>query len=255
MLRPYLPSFPCRSSRTTSPCCWLQPCCNPKPTPPQRTILTVQELLRYISVLLALQPRLDDGAASADAQPDGAASPAGAPQAGGGRGGKAVGTLLLLDVEMAAPVITMPRCSDSRDALEVDLGHLQLRNALTWRGGAGAGDRRARPRPASRPAAQPALPSALESPACARRHLGNCAHMELRLYSQPLAAVGTGAVRRRQQNTHMVWMCLLTGCGSSPAGPDLAGDLGRRRCSWRRTGWCCATWAPTWPRAAAAAAT
>jgi len=110
-------------------------------------ILAVQELLRYISVLLALQPRLDDGAASTDAQPDGAASSAGAAQAGGGRGGKAVGTLLLLDVEMAAPVITMPRCSDSRDALEVDLGHLQLRNALTWRGGAGAGDRRARPGP------------------------------------------------------------------------------------------------------------
>ena len=53
-----------------------------------------------------------------------------------------MGTLLLLDVEMAAPVITMPRCSDSRDALELDLGHLQLRNALSWRGGAGAGDRK-----------------------------------------------------------------------------------------------------------------
>ena len=52
-----------------------------------------------------------------------------------------MGTLLLLDVEMEAPVITMPRCSDSRDALEVDLGHLQLRNALSWRGGAGAGDK------------------------------------------------------------------------------------------------------------------
>ncbi len=50
--------------------------------------------------------------------------------------------LLLLDVEMEAPVISMPRCSDSRDALEVDLGHLQLRNALSWRGGAGAGDKK-----------------------------------------------------------------------------------------------------------------
>ena len=62
-------------------------------------------------------------------------------QAGAGKG-KSVGTLLLLDVEMEAPVITMPRCSDSRDALEVDLGHLQLRNALSWRGGAGAGDKK-----------------------------------------------------------------------------------------------------------------
>ncbi|KAK9834254.1 hypothetical protein WJX81_000411 [Elliptochloris bilobata] len=102
----------------------------------------LMEILQYISVLLALQPAPAQGAAGAPADGAQAAAAAGASQASAVKG-KSTGTLLLLDVEMVAPVITMPRCSDSRDALEVDLGHLQMRNALSWRGGAGAGDKKA----------------------------------------------------------------------------------------------------------------
>ena len=43
-----------------------------------------------------------------------------------------VGFLLLLDVEMDAPVITMPRSSDSQDFLEVDLGELKMTNRINW---------------------------------------------------------------------------------------------------------------------------
>jgi hypothetical protein len=55
-----------------------------------------------------------------------------------------VGVLLLLDVEMAAPVITIPRNSNSRDALEVDLGTLKLTNRLAWLGNGGTSSRRVR---------------------------------------------------------------------------------------------------------------
>ena len=43
-----------------------------------------------------------------------------------------MGFLLLLDVEMDAPVITMPRSSDSQDFLEVDLGELKITNRINW---------------------------------------------------------------------------------------------------------------------------
>ena len=43
-----------------------------------------------------------------------------------------MGFLLLLDVEMDAPVITMPRSSDSQDFLEVDLGELKMTNRINW---------------------------------------------------------------------------------------------------------------------------
>jgi hypothetical protein len=76
-------------------------------------------------------------------QASGASAPgAAAARTGGGR--KGVGFLLLLDVEMAAPVITVPAGTDSRDALLVDLGTLALSNALSWRGGEGAHDKKAR---------------------------------------------------------------------------------------------------------------
>lgn len=40
--------------------------------------------------------------------------------------------MLLLDVHMEAPVIEMPRHSESADSLEVDLGVLDLSNAITF---------------------------------------------------------------------------------------------------------------------------
>ena len=43
-----------------------------------------------------------------------------------------MGFLLLLDVEADAPVITMPRSSNSQDFLEVDLGMLKMTNHITW---------------------------------------------------------------------------------------------------------------------------
>ena len=43
-----------------------------------------------------------------------------------------MGFLLLLDVEAEAPVITMPRSSDSQDFLEVDLGTVKMTNRIKW---------------------------------------------------------------------------------------------------------------------------
>ena len=54
----------------------------------------------------------------------------------------AVGFLLLLDVEADAPVITMPRSSDSQDFLEVDLGTLKLTNHIAWLFGSSPRDKR-----------------------------------------------------------------------------------------------------------------
>lgn len=42
---------------------------------------------------------------------------------------------LILDVDMEAPVITMPRGSDSKDAVKVDLGRLQVDNTVSWHRG------------------------------------------------------------------------------------------------------------------------
>lgn len=43
--------------------------------------------------------------------------------------------ILELNISMEAPNITMPRSSDSKDAIEVDLGSLRLNNAVAWRNG------------------------------------------------------------------------------------------------------------------------
>ena len=50
--------------------------------------------------------------------------------------------LLLLDVEADAPVITMPRSSDSHDFLEVDLGTLKMTNHIAWLFGSSPRDKR-----------------------------------------------------------------------------------------------------------------
>ena len=43
--------------------------------------------------------------------------------------------VLELNISMEAPNITMPRSSNSKDAIEVDLGSLRLGNAVAWRNG------------------------------------------------------------------------------------------------------------------------
>lgn len=53
-----------------------------------------------------------------------------------------MGFLLLLDVEADAPVITMPRSSDSQDFLEVDLGTLKMTNHIAWLYGGSPRDKR-----------------------------------------------------------------------------------------------------------------
>ena len=53
-----------------------------------------------------------------------------------------VGFLLLLDVEAEAPVVTMPRSSDSQDFLEVDLGTLKMTNRINWLFGSNPKDKK-----------------------------------------------------------------------------------------------------------------
>ena len=51
-----------------------------------------------------------------------------------------MGMVLVLDINMDAPVITMPRNSDSSDSLQLDLGSLHLSNTVSWRGGSSGDD-------------------------------------------------------------------------------------------------------------------
>ncbi len=90
--------------------------------------------------MLAMQPR---------ARPQlllPAAQPAAAAAAGGTKAGpeppappsSPAATVLLLDVSLAAPLIVLPQSSASLTSLELDLGQLQLANAVAWRRGARA---------------------------------------------------------------------------------------------------------------------
>ncbi|KAK9908805.1 hypothetical protein WJX75_003140 [Coccomyxa subellipsoidea] len=104
----------------------------------------LQELLRYIMLLLAMQPPplSPPGLADTNSASEDRATSTG--KAKKGKPDKGVGFLLLLDVEMNAPVITIPRNTDSLDALEVDLGTFTLSNRIAWIGGEGnASDRKA----------------------------------------------------------------------------------------------------------------
>ena len=58
------------------------------------------------------------------------------------QGKSEVGMILVLDISMEAPVITMPRNSSSKDAVEVDLGSLHLSNTVAWRNGTNISDRK-----------------------------------------------------------------------------------------------------------------
>lgn len=114
----------------------------------------VQEVLQYVSVLLVLQPapleiqtqdtgvpalatakKPVEGAgvegSSETKQPTGAAS---------GEGAQEVGMVLQMDIEMQAPVVSMPRNSDSQDCVQLDLGSFSLHNSLKWIGGTSTSD-------------------------------------------------------------------------------------------------------------------
>ena len=55
-------------------------------------------------------------------------------------GGKAAPFILQLDLQMDAPVITMPRFSDSQDNVKVDLGAVRMSNAVAWHAGSSPND-------------------------------------------------------------------------------------------------------------------
>lgn len=120
----------------------------------------VQEVLQYVSVLLVLQPapiqnqdqRADvpalatakaagaEAVEEADRQTVGSSSAAAATQAPAVEGAQEVGMVLQMDIDMEAPVISMPRNSDSQDCVQLDLGSFSLRNSLKWIGGSSTSD-------------------------------------------------------------------------------------------------------------------
>lgn len=115
----------------------------------------VQEILQYVSVMLALRPpaiqqQSQQGGvpALATATGPGAIQTSEAAQThrlenssdGVAEGNKEVGAIIQMDIEMEAPVISMPRSSDSEDSLQIDLGFLSLHNSLKWMGGSGPDD-------------------------------------------------------------------------------------------------------------------
>ena len=57
--------------------------------------------------------------------------------------------VLQLDLQMDAPVIMMPRFSDSSDNVKVDLGAVHLSNSVGWRSGNSLSDPQACCPPAS----------------------------------------------------------------------------------------------------------
>ena len=120
----------------------------------------VQEILQYVSVMLALRPppiqqQMQQSGVPALATSSGkeavqseAQVSAGAAQtqqvhsksAAVPEGSKEIGAVLQLDIEMEAPVISMPRSSSSQDSLQIDLGFLSLHNSLKWIAGSGTDD-------------------------------------------------------------------------------------------------------------------
>ena len=51
--------------------------------------------------------------------------------------------VLHMDLQMDAPVITMPRFSDSNDNVKVDLGAVHLSNSIAWQAGSSISDPKA----------------------------------------------------------------------------------------------------------------
>lgn len=115
------------------------------------TTVRTQELLLYLRVLLALQPTPVDRAAqphsarpstpppktavrfmhaTEEKQKTPCMRPVHTPHTQAPPQGAPPPFVLLLDLSMEAPVITVPRTSDSEDNLEINLGSLQLSNVV-----------------------------------------------------------------------------------------------------------------------------
>lgn len=115
----------------------------------------IQELLQYVSVMLALRPApiqhqsqqsgvpalaTASGSETTLASGETQAQNSETSPAAIAEGSKEVGAILQMDIEMEAPVISMPRSSDSEDSLQIDLGFLSLHNSLKWMGGSSPDD-------------------------------------------------------------------------------------------------------------------
>ena len=118
----------------------------------------VQEILQYISVLLVLRPppiqqQIQQSGVPALATSSGveathvkaeavsnASEQAGTASAAAPEGTQEVGSVLQLDIDMEAPVISMPRTSDSQDSVQLDLGYINVHNSLKWFGGSSVED-------------------------------------------------------------------------------------------------------------------
>ena len=114
----------------------------------------IQEILQYVSVMLTLWPPAiqqqaqqkgvsalaTSNIAKATENPEPQAARDGKSSTVVPEGNKEVGAVLQMDIEMEAPVISMPRSSDSEDSLQIDLGFLNLHNSLKWIGGSSPED-------------------------------------------------------------------------------------------------------------------
>ena len=117
----------------------------------------IQEILQYVSVMLALRPppiqqqvqqsgvaalATSSGVETAAADKDKASAPGQSETAPASatEGAKQVGAVIQMDIEMEAPVISMPRNSDSQDSVQLDLGFVNLHNSLRWIGGSSTED-------------------------------------------------------------------------------------------------------------------
>ncbi|KAK9815130.1 hypothetical protein WJX73_008307 [Symbiochloris irregularis] len=96
----------------------------------------VFELLRYINLLLRLRPAPLNGADADSSEAQRSKEHLGADQQSQGQGLQdRPPFVLLMDLHMDAPIITMPRQSDSSDNVKVDLGSIHLGNQVVWHTG------------------------------------------------------------------------------------------------------------------------
>ena len=120
----------------------------------------IQEILQYFTVMLALRPppiaqqrqqsgvpalATSSGKEEVQAEAKSSAKAAQTQQvhsksAAVPEGSKEVRAVFQLDIEMEAPVISMPRSSGSQDSLQIDLGFLSLHNSLKWIAGSSTDD-------------------------------------------------------------------------------------------------------------------
>lgn len=86
----------------------------------------VQELLQYLSVMLSLRPAEIQAPHESQKSSQSTVSIQSSSDAP---------LIVVFDIEMNAPIISMPRSSDSMDSVEADLGMLQLHNKVVYDNG------------------------------------------------------------------------------------------------------------------------